>query len=371
MLDSQKPLHPERSAPTGVPAATSPAQSSVVRVRELDDATADRWDAFVSQCPDATFFHRAGWKRVIEQSLGHRTFFLYAESGDGTIVGVLPLVFIRSVLFGRSLSSTAFCVYGGPAVTLPGAAESLTARAVELGEQLRAGFLEYRSRNPVQPAWHHKSSLYATFRKRLDPDPEKNFLAIPRKQRAMVRKGIAAGLTTEVDDTVERVHAIYAESVRNLGTPVFPQRYFSALQREFGRDAEVLTVLHKGQPISSVMTFFFRDEVLPYYGGGTRDARDVAANDFMYWEVMRRGVERGCRLFDFGRSKFGTGAFSFKTHWGFEPEPLHYEYCLLRSTELPEINPTNPKYRLFIKAWKLLPMRVANVIGPWIAADLG
>lgn len=340
-------------------------------MRELDDAAMERWDAFVAQCPDATFFHRAGWKRVIEQSLGHRTFFLYAEDGDGSIVGVLPLVFIRSALFGRSLSSTAFCVYGGPAVTVADAGERLTARAVAIGEQLRAGFLEYRSRTPTQPAWHHKSSLYATFRKRLDADPEKAFLAIPRKQRAMVRKGIGAGLATEIDYGVGRLHAIYAESVRNLGTPVFPRRYFSALQREFGSDCEVQTVVQNGRPISSVMSFFFRDEVLPYYGGGTPAARPVAGNDFMYWEVMRRAIERGSRLFDFGRSKVGTGAFSFKTHWGFEPEPLHYEYFLLRAKELPEINPTNPKYRLFIEAWKRLPLPVANMIGPWIAADLG
>ena len=119
------------------------------------------------------------------------------------------------------------------------------------------------------------------------------------------------------------------------------------------------------------MSFFFRDEVLPYYGGGTIDARDVAANDFMYWEVMRHAAERGCGIFDFGRSKVGTGAFDFKTHWGFEPEPLHYEYRLLRAKALPEINPLNPKFRLFIAAWKRLPLPVANLVGPWIASDLG
>jgi FemAB-related protein (PEP-CTERM system-associated) len=133
----------------------------------------------------------------------------------------------------------------------------------------------------------------------------------------------------------------------------------------------VLTVVHDGQAVSSVMSFFFRDEVLPYYGGGTLAARGVAANDWMYWEVMRRAAERGCRIFDFGRSKTGTGAFSFKTHWGFEPEPLHYEYRLLRGRALPEVNPLNPKFKLFIAAWKRLPLPVANVVGPWIARDLG
>jgi FemAB-related protein (PEP-CTERM system-associated) len=330
-----------------------------------------RWEAFVATCPEATFFHRAGWKRVIEESLGHRTHFLYAEDAAGEIVGILPLVYIRSAVFGRSLISTAFCVYGGPAVTSPEAGNALTERAVEIGNALRVGHLEYRSRVPSQSGWPCKSSLYATFRKRIDPDPEKNMLAIPRKQSAMVRKGQKAGLVSEIDGDVERLHAIYAESVRNLGTPVFPKRYFAALQREFGDDCEVLTVTSGGRPISSVMSFFFRDEVLPYYGGGLDGAREVAANDFMYWEVMRRACARGCGLFDFGRSKFGTGAFDFKTHWGFDPEPLHYEYCLLRAKELPDINPLNPRFRLFIAAWKRLPLPVANVLGPWIAPDLG
>ena len=342
-----------------------------IRVLELDRGAADRWDAFVASCPEATFFHRAGWRRVIEESLGHRTHFLYAEDAAGSIVGVLPLVFIRSALFGRSLSSTAFCVYGGPAVTAAGAADVLTARALEIGDRLGAGHLEYRSRRPTQSGWECKSTLYATFRKRIDADPEKNLLAIPRKQRAMVRKGMKLGLSSEIDAAVDRLHAVYAESVRNLGTPVFPKRYFAALKREFGDDCEILTVLHEGRPVSSVMSFFFRDEVLPYYGGGTAAARELAANDFMYWEVMRRAAARGCELYDFGRSKYGTGSFDFKKYWGFVPEPLHYEYRLLESKELPDINPLNPKFRLFIAAWKRLPLPVANFVGPFLARDLG
>lgn len=341
------------------------------RVHELASTAEARWDGFVGECTDATFFHRAGWKRVIEESLGHKTYFLYAEDPAGAIVGVLPLVFIRSPLFGRTLTSTAFCVYGGPAATTPGAAEALTARAVEIARHLRVGHLEYRSRRRTQSDWHHNSSLYVTFRRAIDPDPEKNMLAIPRKQRAMVRKGIKQGLASELDGHVDRLHSIYAESVRNLGTPVFPKKYFAALQREFGADCEVVTIVHEGRPVSSVMSFFFRNEVLPYYGGGTTDARDFAAADFMYWDVMCRAAARGCTLFDFGRSKVGTGSFSFKTHWGFEPEPLHYEYLLVQGKDLPDLNPLNPKFKLLIAAWKRLPLPVANAIGPWIASDLG
>jgi len=120
-----------------------------------------------------------------------------------------------------------------------------------------------------------------------------------------------------------------------------------------------------------VMSFYFRDEVLPYYGGSLPLARDVKGNDFMYWELMRRSVDRGCRLFDFGRSKTGTGSYHFKKNWGFEPQPLYYEYFLVRSRGVPEVNPMNPRYRLFIEAWKRLPLPLANLVGGLLAPYLG
>lgn len=341
-----------------------------IRVRTLDADGAARWDAFVEAHPETTFFHRAGWRRVVEHGFGHAAHFLYAESG-GVVAGVLPLIHRKSRLFGDALISTLGCVYGGPVADDARIRRALDDRALALAGTLGVGHLEYRCRAPLHPDWPRNDSLYATFRKRLDPDPEKNLLAVPRKQRAMVRKGIKAGLESTVGGDVDGFYRLYAESVRNLGTPVFPRRYFRALAEVFGDDCEILTVSGQGRAYAAVMSFFFRDEVLPYYAGSTEGARARAANDFMYWELMRRSCERGCRLFDFGRSKAGTGAFAFKKHWGFTPEALHYEYRLFRGNEIPTINPLNPRYRAFIALWKRLPLPVANLIGPILARDLG
>jgi len=341
------------------------------QIKRLDAASRDRWDAFVMACPQASFFHRAGWQRVVEQSFGHRTHFLFAEE-DGVIQGVLPLVHIKHPLFGNSLSSSAFCVYGGPATSSEAAAQALDAAAVKLAAECNVDHLEYRQMLPgARPGFAEKADLYVTFRKRIDPDVEKNMLAVPRKQRAMIRKGIKADLVSVIDADVKRLHRVYAESVRNLGTPVFSRKYFANLKQEFGDDCEILMVTHAGAPVAGVMNFYFRDEVLPYYGGGTAAARALAANDFMYWEVMRRACERGYRLFDFGRSKRGTGSFDFKKNWGFVPEPLYYQYLLRRGDKLPELNPLNPKFRLLIAVWKRLPLPVANAIGPHIVSYLG
>lgn len=352
--------------PPGRSQARDAAQLSL---RVMEPADRARWDEFVLRCPEATFFHRAGWQQVIEQAFGHRTYFLLAES-DGVIEGVLPLAEVKSLLFGHSLVSLPFCVYGGVAAGTERARLALDQKAVALAEQLRVGHLEYRSRERLHPDWATKD-LYVTFRKQIDPDPEKNLNAIPRKQRAMVRKGIKAELEAAVDCDTGRFFRAYSESVHRLGTPVFSRRYFDILLDVFANDAEIVTVTRKGELVASVLSFFFRDEVLPYYGGGTLLAREVAGNDFMYWEVMRRACERGMRVFDYGRSKRGTGSYDFKRNWGFEPVPLPYEYRLVGAREVPDHNPLNPKYAAFIRLWKALPLPVANAIGPHIVRNLG
>ena len=197
-------------------------------------------------------------------------------------------------------------------------------------------------------------------------------LAIPRKARAMVRKGIKNELKAEIDANVDRFFDLYADNVHRHGTPAMPKKYFQALLDEFGADAEVLTVTAPdGKPLSAVLSFYFRDEVLPYYAGDDVLARDLAANDFKYWELMRRACARGLKVFDYGRSKQGTGSYSFKKNWGFEPAPLHYEYQLYKRDSIPQNNPSNAKYKLMIETWRRLPIGVANWLGPFVVRSLG
>lgn len=339
-------------------------------VREMSEQDAQRWDEFVQDCPGATFFHRAGWRQVIERAFGHRCYYLLVETG-GRIDGVLPLAHIQSRLFGNALISTPFCVYGGIAARTGAARRALTDAVQGLARGLGVDYLELRNVRRQEHDWPCKDDLYVTFRKAIDPDPEKNMLGIPRKQRAMVRKGMKAGLVSELDDGVDRFYEAYARSVHTLGTPVYAKRYFTILREVFGEDCEILTVTKDRRPVSSVMNFYFRDEVLPYYGGGPAEARELKANDFMYWEVMRRACERGVRLFDYGRSKVGTGSYSFKKNWGFEPQPLYYEYLLVKARAVPEVNPLNPKYRMFIELWKRMPFALSKLIGPYIVKNLG
>ena len=343
---------------------------AIKRLLPGDAASAGRWDAFVQSCPSATFFHRAGWQRVIAGVFGHRTYFLYAER-DGRIEGVLPLAHVKSLFFGNALVSLPFAVYGGVAAIDEAAALALEAEAQQLARQLGVEHLELRHIGRRHTDWPLQD-LYVTFRKEILADAEANMLAIPRKQRAMVRKGMKNGLASELDAGVERFFALYADNVHRHGTPAMPKRWFQALRDEFGADCEVLTVVDSaGRPVSSVLSFYFRGEVLPYYAGDDESARDLAGNDFKYWELMRRACARGLTLFDYGRSKVGTGSYAFKKNWGFEPTPLNYEYRLYRRDAVPQNNPANAKYRMLIDAWRRLPIGVANWLGPYIVRGLG
>jgi len=344
--------------------------TSPVVVRRLESIDRARWDAFVRACPSATFFHLSAWRALIEQHQGHDTYFLLAER-DGEIVGVLPLAEVRSRLFGHSLASLPFCVYGGIASEDPDAVAALEVEAERIALRLGVAHLEYRNVQPRHADWPGQD-LYVTFRKTLEPDEEANMAAIPRKQRAMVRKGIKNGLLAHRDVDVDRFFSVYADNVRRHGTPAMSRRWFAALMDAFGDDCEVMTVTTPdGASLSSVLSFYFRDEILPYYAGDLPAARDLAANDFKYWSLMRRALERECKVFDYGRSKVGTGPYAFKKNWGFEPTPLAYEYRLFKRDSIPQNNPMNPKYRAFIALWQRLPLAVANRLGPLIVRNLG
>jgi FemAB-related protein (PEP-CTERM system-associated) len=341
-----------------------------VRVRAYGREDAARWEAFVERCPEAGFFHRIGWREILERGIGHRTHYLVAERG-AELAGVLPLAEVKSLLFGHALVSLPFCAVAGPAASDAQAAQALLGAAEALGRRIGVAHLELRNAAPREPRWP-RQELYARFRKPLLPEAEANMRAIPRKQRAMVRKGMKHALASELDRDVERFFPLYADNMHRHGTPPLHKRYFEMLLSVFGRDAQVLTVVDaRGRALSSVLSFYFRDEVLPYYAGDRLEAREAAANDFKYWELMRRACEGGARVFDFGRSKAGTGPFDFKRNWGFEPAPLAYEYCLYRRSAIPQNNPLNPKYRAFIALWRHLPIRVANALGPHLVKSLG
>jgi FemAB-related protein (PEP-CTERM system-associated) len=351
-------------------------ERQAVRLVDLrDPGERTRLEAFVAAHPLGTPFHRPAWLKAVERGTGNRALALLAERG-GEIAGYLPLSEVHSPIFGRLLASTGFAVGGGVLmadginpITLLSAAEELAGRRSCASIELRGGHMP-----DGRAGWSIRSDSHCGFVAPLAEDDDAQLLSIPRKQRAEVRKGLEAALEVEVgnSDRNRAAHyAVYAESVRNLGTPVFPRALFDAVLDLFREDADILTVWHQGRPVASVLSLYHRGAVMPYWGGGTWDARRLRANDRMYFELMLHARRRGCSRFDFGRSKTGSGPYDFKRNWGFTPHPLSYASWTAPGAERRDADPTSAKHSASIAIWRRLPLPIANRLGPLIARGLG
>jgi FemAB-related protein (PEP-CTERM system-associated) len=328
-----------------------------------------RWDEFVASQPSGTVFHLSAWSDVMANAFGHKTHYLTLAYG-ARLRGVLPLVELKSRLFGHSLVSTAFCVGGGPLATDDEARTHLLQEAERLARKLSVGFVELRD-TPAAQGWTGKSDLYAGFEREMIEDEAQNLLQIPRKQRAVVRKAIDGGFRVTTDKDLDTFYALFSRTMRDHGTPAFPKKFFREILNAMPDHADILTVWQGGQPLSSVLSYYFRDRVYPYFTGSSPEARLAGTNDLMYWKLMRHAVARGYKIFDFGRSKVGTGPYAFKKNWGFEPRPIAHQFLLIGRDTLPNLNPTNPRYARAIELWRRLPLPVANFISPFISRNLG
>lgn len=346
----------------------------LVRAADLHDAReVQRIEAFVHEHRErgAGIFHRPAWLRAVEAGTGQRAGGFVSEQ-MGVITGWLPLCEVRSGLFGNRLVSSGFGVGGGICTHNAGAATALADAARR--HAIAAGFASIELRGgPIPDGWRAWDDKHCGFERALAADDEAELLAIPRKARAEVRKGLKNDLEIRVGRDVQDLaahFAVYSESVRNLGTPVFPRKLFRAMCDAFADSSDILTVLRHGKPIASVLSFYHNSVVLPFWGGGIFAARSQRANERMYYELMRHARARGMTRFDFGRSKTGSGPYNFKKNWGFEPVPLTYGEWGAPGASLRDVDPTSQAYSRKIALWKKLPLTMANMIGPWIARDL-
>ncbi len=350
--------------------AFSPVAGTSVRAAAASDRRAI--ETYLAPFQDVQPFHLPAWCAGVERGCGQRAHWLVAERG-GAIAGVLPLTEMRSALFGSALVSSGFAVGGGVVADDAETSDRLARSAWDLACRLGIGSVELRG-GPVPEGWERREGLYAGFARDLPTGDDAILKSIPRKQRAEVRRAQSFGLGVRIgrdEADLADHYRVYSESVRNLGTPVFPRSLFQAMLNEFGAAADILTIVKDGNAIASVFSFYVNDTVYPYWGGGTSEARSARANELMYFELMRHAAARGCTRFDFGRSKLGTGAYAFKKNWGFEPVPLSYAVRTAGGSGGREINPLSPRYRLQVALWRKLPLWAANRIGPPIARGLG
>ncbi|MEM8725882.1 MAG: FemAB family XrtA/PEP-CTERM system-associated protein [Pseudomonadota bacterium] len=346
---------------------------TVHKVRRVDlgqEREAERIEGFVRE-HRASLFHRPAWLRAVEVGTGQRATGLVAER-LGVITGWLPLTEVRSLLFGKALVSSGFGVGGGICASSPEAHSALAGAAVLLAAEGGFPSIELRG-GPIPESWRSWNDKHCGFQRALSDDDDAELLAIPRKARAEVRKALGSALEVRIGRSRDDLAAhfrVYSESVRNLGTPVFPRKLFSAMLGAFPESSDILTVTQGDRPIASVLSFYHDGAVMPYWGGGVHAARSARANELMYFRLMLHARHIGMERFDFGRSKTDSGPYRFKKNWGFEPTPLAYGEWTAPGRKSRNIDPTDETYSRKIELWKKLPVWAANAIGPAIARDL-
>ncbi|WP_019028750.1 FemAB family XrtA/PEP-CTERM system-associated protein [Colwellia piezophila] len=342
-------------------------------VKRLTPSEFESWDHYVKNHQYGSFFHLSGWQQVITKSFNHGCYFFYVEQA-GKICGILPLVEVKSKFFGHALISTPFCVYGGAIADTPELVRQLEHQACQLAEKLSVDYLELRYQYKQDSSLLLKQG-HSTFGCELPGDSDKILASIKKKQRAVIRHSLNNELSFTIESGgayLEDFYFLLSVSYRNLGTPVFCREYFNNLVDVFGDKVDIAIIKNKDNQLSSaVMNYYFNEQVLPFYYGGVVNARSLKSADFMYYQLMCHASNKGYRWYDFGRSKNDSGAYKYKKNWGMKPKLLYYYYYLVNATELPNLSPNNPKYKLLIQMWRKLPLKVSQFIGPFLSKFLG
>jgi FemAB-related protein (PEP-CTERM system-associated) len=339
--------------------------SQAVSVVLFDPSREKDWNTYIETSPQAVFAHHLGWKRVVEETFGHRPFYLIAYR-QNQVAGLLPLFLVKSVIFGRYLVTSPFLTFGGLISDDENAASALVSKAVQIAQETRAGYVEIRNERVYSQLPHTKNSYYTLI---LDISPgEKNVWDSRLKSttRRNVRKAQQSGLeVVEGHEHIDEFVRINAKNMHRLGTPAHHRRFFHNIIK-FIPEAFLL-MARKGKAFAGgTLLAPFKDTVNMPWVGSLEEYFELRPNNLIYWEAITRSIQRGFRFFDFGRSKFDSGTFRFKVQYGAEPVPLFYQYYLNKSQKLPEVDPDGAQYRALVNVWKRLPRPIVNAIGPAI-----
>lgn len=349
-----------------VPVMEGVVESPSIRTN-VEDAV---WDRYVSRHAGATAYHMSGWARLIERAFGHEARLLAATAG-ADVVGVLPLVIMRSRLFGRFVVSLPFLNAGGVLADGDAAAHALVEAASDVARETRAEYLELRhtaQRFPQLSARHHKVAMTL----RLEPTAEAQWTALDRKVRNQIRKGEKSGLRVVEGglEAVEPFYQVFARNMRDLGTPVFGIRLFEESLRTFPDNTRVLRVEHGDRTVAASIVHWRGPTIEVIWASALREFNTLCANPFLYWHMLQFAINQGCSAFEFGRCTRDEGTFHFKQQWGAEPSPLVWEYWTANGSIREDLNPKSATYSRASNLWRRLPVPVATLVGPRIVRGI-
>jgi serine/alanine adding enzyme len=340
-------------------------------IRPWNDNDGERWDAYVSAHPAARCCHLSAWKRIIEGTFGHATHYLVSDSAGGTLNGVLPMVRLRSRLFGDFLVSVPYLNYGGPCADDKETCHALMRASAETALTLKVQHAEIRTETPQDYGLQVRSSK-VSMRLALESGPEALWKRFPAKLRSQIKRAQreAMAVTIGREEELPAFYGVFAQNMRDLGTPVYSKTFFASILRELPDSTWICTVRLGTRPIAAGFLMSFRDMLEIPWASSLRRYNKLGPNMLLYWGVLQFACERGFRVFDFGRSSPDSGTFRFKAQWGAAPVPLYWHYWLREGGPLPDLSPRNPKMQLAIRAWQKLPVALTKLLGPAIVKNL-
>ncbi len=340
-----------------------------LKVIPLNSSLEAAWDDFVTRHPEASVYHLSGLRNVIAGSFGHETLYLVAVAGEH-VVGLLPAVRLKSRLFGNFMVSQPFFNYGGVLAVNDLVARRLRLAAQQKAEEWGCSHIEYRDIVPLDglPARTDKVAMWLE----LPGSEAKLWQQVGTKVRAQVKRSRRFGLSVHSGglELLDEFYQVFAENMRDLGTPVYGKSFFSNLYASGIGQQQLVIVRRKGKPVSAAYLVAYRQRMEVPWASTLRSANRYDANMFLYWELLSLACNQGCRVFDFGRSTVNAATYKFKKQWGAQPRQLHWHYWLQGGGEPPRINPDNPKYRLVISVWQRLPVWLTRLMGPGIVKYL-
>jgi FemAB-related protein (PEP-CTERM system-associated) len=330
----------------------------------------DGWDEYVTNHPQASIYHASRWGALILNSFNHKTFFLAVETPKG-LSGVLPLVFMKSKIFGKNLVSMPYFNYGGLLADENSAAEQLIAASLTLKKELRADYIELRQISQVPGGWPAKSHKVIMLLA-LPPDPDTLWQSFKTKLRTRVRRAEKEGFTVHSgqQDLLNDFYEVFAENMRDLGTPVYPRQFFHAILDKFPENSHIVVVRSGNQSIAAGFLISHRNKMEVPWASSLRRFNHLSPNMLLYWNMLKHSITKGFQVFDFGRSTRDSGTFSFKEQWGAVPHETFWVYPGKAADQLPDHSPQNPKYKWATRVWTKLPLSVANRCGPWIVGNI-
>lgn len=345
--------------------------TSSLLVTEAGDEAGAAWDAFTACHGSASLYHRYLWRRLIEAESGAKTYYLLARDGANDVQGVLPLARLKSRLFGDFLVSLPYFNYGGCLAADRRTDRVLVDHAVELARRLGVSHMELRETTPRDGTWPTRTDKVNMVLD-LAATEEAQWKALGSKLRSQIRRPERENPTIRFGgvELVPDFYRVFSRNMRDLGTPVYGRGFFERIAATEGSGAEIAVAYLAGQPAAAGFVVRHGTMTEIPWASSLREWNRVGINMYLYWQILKRAIERGDRHFDFGRSSIDAGTYRFKAQWGAQPRQLYWHYWLAPGRTMPALTPTNPKFNLAINIWRQLPVWAANTIGPRIVRHL-